>query len=385
MTAPSSHGSASRQPLIHNGRPVPNVIVRRTASGRIAFEYLARVNGKKRRQTLKATTPTDAIREADRLRPLSHDGRIGDRSVRVEALYRDLLIGMKDGSFTYAGKPYAPRSIDLLEQRAESHVLPALGRSTRVADITAAHLRMLSARLTAQGLSGSTVRGCLSASSTLLRFAVERDVIDRNPANDIGRGERPSAKRTTEPRYCSVPEVDLLFSVMTDESRPIAVAMFFGALRVSEALSLRWSDVGTDTLRVRGTKTEASADVIPLLPRLREELRSHRERSARLGFDRVHPDELVFQTRTGKPVSRRNVLRAIHAAGDKVGLNGEGQEKVGAHDLRHSMAANALALGLSMTETARLLRHANPNVTATVYADLTDEGVEALGQKLAAL
>jgi hypothetical protein len=38
-----------------------------------------------------------------------------------------------------------------------------------------------------------------------------------------------------------------------------------------------------------------------------------------------------------------------------------------------------------MAETARLLRHANPNVTATVYADLTDEGVAALGTKLTAL
>jgi len=39
---------------------------------------------------------------------------------------------------------------------------------------------------------------------------------------------------------------------------------------------------------------------------------------------------------------------------------------VGCHDLRHSLAANALALGLAPTEVARLLRHANPAITLAV-------------------
>ena len=39
---------------------------------------------------------------------------------------------------------------------------------------------------------------------------------------------------------------------------------------------------------------------------------------------------------------------------------------------------------MSLPETARLLRHANPQVTATVYAGLTDEQVTELGAKLAA-
>ena len=37
-----------------------------------------------------------------------------------------------------------------------------------------------------------------------------------------------------------------------------------------------------------------------------------------------------------------------------------------------------------MTEAANLLRHSNPQITATTYADLTKDGVKALGEKLAA-
>jgi hypothetical protein len=43
----------------------------------------------------------------------------------------------------------------------------------------------------------------------------------------------------------------------------------------------------------------------------------------------VRPDALVFTTMRGKPQSRRNVLRALYTAGDKVGLNGEGVEPAG--------------------------------------------------------
>jgi integrase len=76
------------------------------------------------------------------------------------------------------------------------------------------------------------------------------------------------------------------------------------------------------------------------------------------------------------------VLRAVYAAGDAAGLNGDGREPVGVHDLRHSFVAVALAHGMTLPEAAALARHANPRVTATVYAGLTVESREQLGAKL---
>lgn len=77
------------------------------------------------------------------------------------------------------------------------------------------------------------------------------------------------------------------------------------------------------------------------------------------------------------------MLRAVYAAGDAAGLNGNGRERIGVHDLRHSFVAIALAHGLTLPEAAALARHANPRVTATVYAGLTAESREQLGAKLA--
>src|SRR6266496_263324 len=45
----------------------------------------------------------------------------------------------------------------------------------------------------------------------------------------------------------------------------------------------------------------------------------------------------------GRPHGSRNVLRAVYAAGDAAGLNGEARERVGVHDLRHSFVAVAPA------------------------------------------
>jgi integrase len=91
---------------------------------------------------------------------------------------------------------------------------------------------------------------------------------------------------------------------------------------------------------------------------------------------------LVFSTLRGKPQSRRNTLRALHTAGDAAGLNREGEEKVGLHDLRHSLVGLALDAGLSLAEVAVLTRHANAKVTAQVYAGLSESGRTGIADKL---
>src|SRR5262245_57496929 len=177
--------------------------------------------------------------------------------------------------------------------------------------------------------------------------------------------------------------------------RPVSrIVGRFGGYTVAAAptingktLALRWRDVdfNAETINVPGTKTEGSEASVPMLPALARELRALRERQAKKGFDRIRSDALVFQTSRGKSPSRRNALRALQTAAVKAGLVHEGQEPVGLHDLRHSLAANSFALGLTDVEVARLLRHANPRVTLTVYADLVEgETSTKLGQKLAA-
>jgi integrase len=86
----------------------------------------------------------------------------------------------------------------------------------------------------------------------------------------------------------------------------------------------------------------------------------------------------------GKPLHCCNVLRAVQNAAANGGLNGDGREPVGCHDVRHSCAAFAFSLAMTPVEVARLLRHSDPAVTLSVYAGLDDATVAKLGEKLAA-
>lgn len=122
---------------------------------------------------------------------------------------------------------------------------------------------------------------------------------------------------------------------------------------------------------------------MPLLPVLLRELRAHRSRQAETDLQLVHGSALVFSTSRGQPQFRRNVLRAVYRAGDGAGLNPEGVEKVGLHDLRHSLVGLALDAGLSLAEVAVLARHANARVTGQVYAGLSESGRQGITTKLA--
>ncbi len=389
---------ATRRPVYTGNRRVPGLYERTLADGTTVYDAALRLGGVVRRRRLGARTKTDAIAE---LRALQVDHARGEahrspaEGVTLAELAADWLthlesrVGLAD-----ARRRYSARTVGLYRQRLDRHVLPLLGRH-RVSDVTVTDARRLVDHLGRAGLAPATVTGVLGVASGLLRFAVRSGLIERNPVRDLDRDDRPGVARQTEPRYLTADEVGRLLARMGDTFRPVAATCAYAGLRVSEALGLRWRDVdfqeGTLTVgsqlgpdgRSVPLKSAASAATLPLLPALAAELRAHRSRVAGQALDRVRPDALVFSTARGRPQGRRNVLRAVHAAGDAAGLNGEGRERVGVHDLRHSFVAVALAAGLTLPEAAALARHANPRVTATVYAGLTETARAELGAKLA--
>ena len=235
----------------------------------------------------------------------------------------------------------------------------------------------------------STSGSCVSSASCLFRHGVRNlGVLHRNPVKDLERGDLPSARRMTEPRYLSLDEVRSLLEHMTPQFRPIAATCYWAGLRVSEALDLRWADVdlAEEFFMSRERSRRRVRDLVPVVDDLAEEFMTHlRRRTDRDGEAAVVNEDFVFRTPSGKSPGRRNVHRAVARAAEKARLSNDGREPVGVHDLRHSFAARALAGGLSIVETSRLLRHANAHVTGTIYAGLNDDDLAALGERLNAL
>jgi integrase len=397
MSAASSHTVGKRVPVFQGKQRVSGLYSYLAADGALSYPWSRRVDGKMRRGVLETTGRVGQERKSEAVNEyhgLFTDVRrgsveLGDRSVTIAALAASYL-EREEGVLGTLGE----RTLELYRQRLNDHVIPALGANTKVADVRVQHLRKMIDTLKSKKtngkrrLSGSTIRGCAAPTSAMFRHGVRNlGCVARNPVRDLDRGDLPSGKRQSKPRYLTVEQVESIFAEMSDVFRPVAATCFWTALRISETLALRWRDIDfeTETVDVPGTKTEGSEAPVPLLPVLARELRAHRERQAERGFNRIRPDALVFQTSRGKSPGRRNALRALQAAAVKTGLVTEGQEPIGLHDLRHSLAANSFALGLTDVEVSRMLRHANPRVTLTVYADLLeDEASTKLGQKLAA-
>ena len=170
----------------------------------------------------------------------------------------------------------------------------------------------------------------------------------------------------------SEPTLDALIAVVTEQFRPILATLGFCGLRVSEALGLKWGDVdltagtlhvhrqlGRDGRTLSPLKTATSEAVLSIPGPLLVILREHRDRIARRhGLGALAADRLVFVTRSGRSPGRRNVLRAVQNAAEKLGIEGADGQPLGCHDLRHSCAGLLRDAGLSDGEISLVLRHA---------------------------
>jgi integrase len=395
---PTSYGATSRRPVFSGNRRISGLYERKLADGHTVYEAAVRLGGKVRRRRLQAHTKTDAIAE---LRTVQVDFERGEQhrsgiGPTLAELATDYLVHLQDRvGDTDPKRRRSQRTVRHYDEQLRLHALPALGQRLAT-DLTVADLRRLLDALAAKRLSPRSRSGLLGILSGLLAFGVKRGAVERNIVRDLDRDDRPSTARLTEPRYLSPDELEDLLAQMSDTFRPIAAVCAYAGLRLSEALGLCWQDIdleshtltvtaqlGTDGTRTP-LKTVASAATVPILPALADELRAHHFRVATQTASLSSPDALVFTTSRDKPHGRRNVLRAVYTAGDAAGLNGNGRQRVGVHDLRHSFVAIALAGGLTLPEAAALARHANPRITAAVYAGLTETARAGLGKRLAA-
>jgi integrase len=379
-------------------RRIPGLYERTRKDGSTVYEAQGRMGGKLRRHTLKARTKTDAINEqrallTDYLRGEQVGTRLLDL-VTVADLTQEWLEHL-EGRTTHRDPNlrYARRTVNHYRQQVEHHIVPVLG-NIAANDISLTDVHRLIEVAGAKGLAPPTVASLVNLLSGLLRYGMRIGVVERNPVPDLDRDGRPSAKRQTEPRYLTTEQITTLLARMTDTFRPIAACCALAGLRASEALGLTWGDVDFTTKTITVTmqlgrdgsrvppKTASSMAAVPLLPALERELRAHRSRQAERNLLFVHRDALVFSTTRGKPQSHRNALRAVRNAGDELGLNGEGREPVGLHDLRHSFVAIAFANGVTLPEVAMLARHASPSVTLAIYAGVADDAREVAVDKL---
>ena len=137
--------------------------------------------------------------------------------------------------------------------------------------------------------------------------------------------------------------------------------------RRNEILGLRWDDVDFEAGEMRLADSKTGGRVVPLLLPAAKVL---------LGLSRVEGKPWVFPGKK-KGTRQRNIHEPWKRISKRAGLDG-----VWLHDLRHSYASRALALGESLSMIGELLGHRKVKTTAR-YAHLARDSVRASTAKVA--
>jgi integrase len=247
----------------------------------------------------------------------------------------------------------------------EAHAIPHFG-SMPLRDVERSDVKALIAKLQRHGLSPATISRCIAPLRALFSDAVEDGELSVNPALRLTINAKVrAAGRRERTKLLTRVQLAAILAAIPKRHRLIFEILAGTGCRISEALGLEWRDLGDDgtTLRIerqwyrgtlkRNTKTEAGARTIELSPELAAKLWT-------MGADRIGP---MFHTRSGKRLSDRNLRRVLDTATAKVGIAG-----VGPHTFRHTHGSILLDEGWSIPEVSHRLGHADPAITARVYA-----------------
>jgi integrase len=258
----------------------------------------------------------------------------------------------------------------------------AIAKLTR--DLERDGLHAIDSRRPKRPLSPASIGNHLGVLRGVLAFGVRRGYTASNPFDHLTTDDRPHSREKQPAHEWSDEEVEALLEASRqlaaapearyDYSTLLLLTARLG-LRLGEVLGLKWADFDKDdgTLTVcrqwtrlgeyAELKTPAARRRIPLSPEIRDELIAHRLRSGYSGNE-----DPIFASRTGTPLTHRNVTRrGFEAAAKKAGVEG-----VSFHKLRHAAASRLIEAGLSPVVVARILGHSDATVTLRVYAHLFD-------------
>lgn len=270
----------------------------------------------------------------------------------------------------HAAVRYKPGTAAWTRTAVHRHIVPAFGKLA-MADVERAQVVALHQRLCRTPTMANKVIRTLSL---MYRLAEGWGVVPQgcNPCRTVIK--YPERKRE---RFLTDQEFGRLGQVLEEATiRGGASVSAITALRLlmltgcrkNEILTLRWEHVALDMGELRLPDTKTGARTVPLSPPAVKLL---------AGLPRIETDPWVFPGR--KPGTHLRTLDdAWQVIRERAGL-----EDVRIHDLRHSFASRALALGESLPMIGKLLGHSQIETTAR-YAHLARDAVCVSAERIAA-
>ncbi len=272
------------------------------------------------------------------------------------------------------------RTYEFYSDTMRRYILPTLG-NVRLADLQPSRIERLYSELlehrseqTKRELTPQTVRHAHTVLHACIEQALRRGLVSRNVVSIV---EPPRAERK-EVEALSSEQVKALLAAARDSRYEALLTLAVATgMRQSELLGLTWEAVDLDARAVHVVrqlgrdgafsepKTGKGRRRVGLPASVLPVLREHRARQLEEQMLLGVRTDLVFTTRSGRPVGHRNLLRDFKALLKKAGL-----PDVSFHALRHTHASLLFAQGVHGKVVQERLGHSSIAITLDRYSHM---------------
>jgi len=337
-------------------------------------------NGKRRRKRVSGQDKAEVLRKLAVLQAAATKAGDGERT-STEAW---LMAWLTD----FAPGRRSANTIATYRWAFEKWLIPTVGKIP-LADLGPGDLERVWRLMEAKGLSANTIQAAKTAVSAALSDARRRGLVERHaaqlsqiPHTAPRRSQRRrSAHRTVQ--SLTPEEADRLIEKAQELGHPLEAMVRLGlsrGLRPGELAGLTWEDVDFeaetvfvrraridegDTLRHGKPKTKKSERLLKVPP---EVMKALQRRRAQWEQERAEAGEawqdldLVFCTKTGGFIDRRNLLRQFNRLGRLAGIEG-----LTPYLLRHSATSILAEEGVPPEGLAEMLGHTNTRMVEQHY------------------
>ena len=302
----------------------------------------------------------------------------------------------------------APATIYTVDESFRLRIDPALGH-LHPDEITRERVEVWLADLTNAASSRRMVTKTVEALRVIMQAGVEWGRIPSNPAIGLRLPTADTHQRQAAERVLTAEQLRTLFTEGARSLRHETLLRAAGeaGLRRGEIIALRWPDVRLDERRldVRRSVWEERGPRANGGPPARVEKTTKGRRARRVAISPTFAALLgewyeqavveggadavgyVWPGKDDGPMAADSPTQLVERALRRCGLiDKDGCSLVSLHGLRHTAGSIMLAAGVPLIVVSRQLGHANPQITAQVYAHLlADEQLDIAAGALEAL
>ncbi len=293
-----------------------------------------------------------------------------------------------------AVRPKSVNTVPIVEHYVRDYLISRWGNEL-ASDIRPLGIqRWLKALHTENGLAWTTVSKIRGIMHRIYKIGVLHERVDKNPVEHVETRSQSLYKAIV---ITPVQTLAILNKLTNPLHYTLVLTCAATALRASEIVSLRWSDILWSDGQIRiskrwakgedgETKTEASNGYVPMHPVLAEYLKEWRAQSP---YSKV--EDFVFPSlvKDGKVPLSASIFVQDHLrpAAVSAGVVLAKGQRFGLHNLRHSLSTWLVNKGKVDPKTVQgMLRHSDIRTTMNLYTqDDRDEKEAAQGAFLSAV